>query len=576
VNTLSLLAARLAAGQPPVDGLREPPEAMLGLFKENKYPLLGLMPHPAWAWFYETEDFKRENDAHEAILSSLETDYSEVQAELGREGITPVLIKAWPGFPYTNDNLDVLVRPEQEGRARLVFKKLGYFELKIVEEPQKFLFARIREGKVTSKFHLHTRIGWGVGFMDEGAFWERARPYGGTLVPSPEDIVLITLAHSFYENKKFTLADLMKLRCSAQGGLDFNYIEGVARGRGWGEGLYFCLLLWARLEERLWGQTSLPKTSMEDWESRLSQLSLKYYRRLLRREPVLPFRVSFLFSKLLYYKKVWGDREGGSWAKLRDTVQTLLRGIKVKGRLRFQPSFLVSFSGADGSGKTQHAMSLVGAISEYVKVDYFWNRCAVSRPYRLLRALGGLLLRRGGSKGKPWVDRRASLSSPLRRTVWVYLVVVDLLWQYLIHVRLPLLRGRVVVCDRYAWDAAAELEASLPLQDRASRLAIRLLLALSPRPNMSFFLEAPDHLLAQRKQEQTDPRYLSALREAYRKLAESYPFKVKETGGDFTSLSDEIARETLDFYMDRYHTLLNGLFLSNPAQLNPRREEKRL
>jgi hypothetical protein len=93
---------------------------------------------------------------------------------------------------------------------------------------------------------------------------------------------------------------------------------------------------------------------------------------------------------------------------------------------------------------------------------------------------------------------------------------------------------------------------------------------------MSFFLEAPDHLLAQRKQEQTDPRYLSALREAYRKLAESYPFKVKETGGDFTSLSDEIARETLDFYMDRYHTLLNGLFLSNPAQLNPRREEKRL
>ena len=576
MNTLALLAARLVTDQPPVDGLREPPEAMLGLLRQNKYPLLGLMPHPAWDWFYGTEDFKRENDAHEAILSSLEADYSEVQAELGREGITPVLIKAWPGFPYTSDNLDVLVRPDEEGKARLVLTRLGYIELKIAEEPQKFLFARVREGRIVSKFHLHTRIGWGVGFMDEGAFWERVRPYGGTLVPSPEDIVLITLSHSFYENKRFTLADLMKLRFCAQGGLDFDYMERVARSRGWGEGLYFCLLLWAHLEERLWGHTSLPEPSIEGWESHLSRLSLRYYRRLLRREPVLPFHVSFLFSKLLYYKKIWGDRGGGLWAKPRDTVLTLVRGIKVRGRLRFLPSFLVTFSGADGSGKTQHAMGLAGTISEYVKVDYFWNRCAVSRPYRLLRAVGGHWLRRGDSRSRPWVDRKSSLSSPLRRVVWVYVVVLDLLWQYLIHVRLPLLRGRTVVCDRYAWDAAAELEASLPHQDRASRLAVRLLLALSPRPNISFLLEAPDHILGQRKQEQTDPCYLSALREAYQKLAQRYPYKAKETGGDFVSLSDEIARETLDCYMDRYHTLLNSLFLSNPSQLNPPREGKRL
>ena len=576
MNTLALLAARLAAGQPPLDGLREPPEALLELFKENKYPLLALVPDHAWSWFYGTEGFRRENDAHEAVLSSLEADYSAVQAELGREGITPVLIKAGPGFPYTSDNLDVLVKPQQEDRTRLVLKKLGYIELKVVEEPQKFLFARIKEGKVVSKFHLHTRIGWGVGFMDEGAFWPRVRPYGGTLVPSPEDIVLITLAHSFYENKRFTLADLMKMRRSAQGGLDFDYMERVARSRGWAEGLYFCLLIWAHLEEHLWGRTSIPRSSREGWEPRLSQLSRRYYRRLLRREPVLPFRVSFFFSKLLYYRKVWEDRQEGPWGKLRDTVQTLVRGIKVKGRLRFLPSFLVSFSGADGSGKTQHAVGLVGAMSEYVKVDYFWNRCAASRPYQVLRAIGGLWLRRGDSRNRPWVDRKASLSSPLRRVVWVYLVVLDLLWQYLIHVRLPLLRGRVVVCDRYVPDAAAELEASLAPGDRAGRLAIRLLLALSPRPNISFLLEAPDHVLAQRKQEQTDPRYLSALREAYGKLAQRYPFKVKETGRDLVSLSDEIARETLDCYMGRYHTLLNGLFLSNPAQLNPRRKGKRL
>ncbi|MBU2009445.1 MAG: nucleotidyltransferase family protein [Chloroflexi bacterium] len=572
MSTLSLLAARLVTDQPPVDGLREPPEALLELLKENRYPLLGLMPHPAWNWFYRTENFKRENDAHEALLSSLESDYSGVQASLVNEGISPVLIKAAPAFPYTSDNLDVLVRPEQEAKARLVLTRLGYIELKIAEEPQKFLFARVREGRITSKLHLHTRIGWGVGFMDEGALWQRVRPYGATMVPAPEDIVLITVAHSFYENKRFTLTDLMKLRCCAQGGLDFDYMERVARSRGWGEGLYFCLLLWAHLEERLWGHASLPEPSIESWKTRLSPLALRYYRRLLRREPVLPFRVSFLFSKLLYYKKVWEDRKGGLWAKPRDTVLTLVRGVKVKGRLHFQPPFLVTFSGADGTGKTQHAMALVSAMSECVKAEYFWSRCASSGPYRLLRGAGRLLLRRGDDGSRPWVDRKVSLSSPLRRAVWVYLVVLDLLWQYSIHVRLPMLRGRVVVCDRYAWDAAAELEASLAPGDWASWLAIRLLLALSPRPNMSFLLQAPNPVLAQRKQEQTDPRYLSALTEAYQRLARAHPFRVNDTGGDFAPLSDEITRETLACYMDRYHTLLNGLFLSNPAQLNPRPE----
>ena len=77
MNTLALLAARLVTDQPPVDGLREPPEALLELLKENKYPLLGLMPHPAWNWFYGTESFKRENDAHEALLSSHESGSSK-------------------------------------------------------------------------------------------------------------------------------------------------------------------------------------------------------------------------------------------------------------------------------------------------------------------------------------------------------------------------------------------------------------------------------------------------------------------------------------------------------------------
>src|SRR5437773_2757696 len=43
-----------------------------------------------------------------------------------------------PSFPYTSDNVDIIVRPEQGRAARDVLRQLGYIDIRTVEEPHKY------------------------------------------------------------------------------------------------------------------------------------------------------------------------------------------------------------------------------------------------------------------------------------------------------------------------------------------------------------------------------------------------------------------------------------------------------
>jgi thymidylate kinase len=143
-----------------------------------------------------------------------------------------------------------------------------------------------------------------------------------------------------------------------------------------------------------------------------------------------------------------------------------------------------------------------------------------------------------------------------------------MIFSYFVHVRLPLLRGRIVICDRYVFDAAAEMGYSLLPNDRLNRLAIKLMLALTPKPHIAYLLDIPEEVCAQRKDEDTDVGYSRCQRRAYIELAERYHLRIKRTDGELSALDDEITREVLIPYFDNFETFLNGLFLSNPSQLN--------
>lgn len=109
---------------------------------------------------------------------SVRAEYREVKDALDSEGIAGAMIKSVglaPSFPYRSDNLDVLYRPENVERIRAILCNLGYFELKNVEEPHKYLFRKFHAGRSVSAIHLHAHVGWMVSFLDEEALWQRCQ-----------------------------------------------------------------------------------------------------------------------------------------------------------------------------------------------------------------------------------------------------------------------------------------------------------------------------------------------------------------------------------------------------------------
>jgi thymidylate kinase len=583
ISALTAATARILAGKPYDNGAsRLDISALLAFWKENKFPMLSL-DHTGCS-LRELPEFKADWQRHKVVFDSLRAEYVALRDRWAQAGIACLMIKSSrtpPSFPYTSDNLDLLVRKSQEEAARAILREQGYVELKHIEEPRKFLFRKFRGGEGVSAIHIHTQVGWEVGFLDNETLWAAAEHPAddpADTVPSAADVVLITLAHGLYENKEYRLADILKIRsCCQSGKIDWQYLERNAGRRGWHDGLCFGLLVFSDIEKAVWNDSSVPAPVLDACRNSLERdpVLSRYYRKISGRLSItLPFRISFIISKYLFYKKVLADRRTSLLTKACDLIRTLFNGLKLKLHIHSQLPRLVTFSGPDGSGKTQHARTLLKSMNACaLKTVYFWNRVESSTLVRrgndLIKTLTGKKREaKGGDTVAP--KRREWLENPLLRCLWAYAVAIDLSLDYLLHVRLPLALGKIVVCDRYVYDAAAEMESHLPPGDRFNRLAVRLMLALAPRPHIAYFLDIPNAVATQRKDEDTDADFLRRQREAYTRLTRRFNLCVKKTDGDFNLIADEIVGEVLNPYFDGFRTFINGLFLSNPSQLNPR------
>jgi len=62
---------------------------------------------------------------------------------------------------------------------------------------------------------------------------------------------------------------------------------------------------------------------------------------------------------------------------------------------------------------------------------------------------------------------------------------------------------------------------------------------------------------------------LAEQRALYAEIAKARHLCVIDCAGEMAEASDRIVREVLTDYEDNFGTLINGLLLSNPGQLNP-------
>ncbi len=569
-------------------------DTVLMILRKNKVPLVALSNRKE-GWPFNEPLFQAAREAEAAELANLRAEYRLVKEELAPMGIADVMIKSVglaPSFPYRSDNIDLLYKPQDVEKVRTTLIRIGYVELKNVEEPHKYLFRKFHAGCSVSAIHVHAHVGWMVSFLDEEALWQRccrAQDDPLVAVPAPEDALLITLAHCFYEDKRVSLLDVLKFAHCVRQGLDWTEVYRVATWRGWRDGLNVALLFCAYQEWVLYGETLVPVPVLQQawhelptWTRAVlgRYLGIETMRALCHGEQNLhgclaqvPLCIPFWFSKVFFYSKLLHDPTRGSWRKCKDLALHTGYGTKLRLRIHSQPSMLVTFSGVDGCGKTTQAKALQAAFETcHIRTHYVWNRGGSASWLRFFTRWGNIqapATRDGTSLSveDKVRQRQQKFRSPWLRWGWMWLTTVELLLRYTRQIVLPLLFGWVVICDRYFYDTLADWAAYFGELGIERRLASKILHWFSPSPRIAYWLDVSPEVARSRSMDKAPADFLAAQRASYQRLAHLYGLKKQEeVHRSWPEISDDIVYEVLSCYFARFRTFINFLFLRNPGQ----------
>lgn len=223
---------------------------------------------------------------------------------------------------------------------------------------------------------------------------------------------------------------------------------------------------------------------------------------------------------------------------------------EIMRRCRRPSPALLCVVGPDGVGKSTFIEHLASGLAELQVKDPDAILVQHFRPH-ILPNLNELLT------GKPEVISEfnnphsaapASFPSSLVRVTYYW---IDYVLGYWMKLRSRLLRGRTIIFDRYFYDIIVD--------PRRSRLSLpgwisRLYLAVTPKPDLVFFLDADADVIYARKQE-LPPEEIARQLQAYRELARRYPTRFVRL--DARQQPETIVREAMRALVERAYRRIN-------------------
>ena len=393
------------------------------------------------------------------------TDYViNVFEHLARAGIPHCLLRniefLTQGLPYTNTDLDVLVRSEDLGRIQAILLDCGFVRTRqsTVSLHIGYVAYLATEGR-TLALDLHlNHPSWNDIPYGQGDLVLRDAVGSDPPIPGDAQMAALLVLHSILDKKSFKWEYIEILNRLLRAGLDPDRVRSIFEG-----------ILRRPLADRM-----VALLSGRDYAGLLS-LRPKVIRSLLGLRPV-------------------------AWANLCACLwRSRLR--QVRKRL-FPPALLVALIGPDGAGKSTLGTHLNDRLQACgIPVRRFY----MGRWHSHILPLAGLARSYGVSSTGPQevTDLSHAYADPPkvkgRRRIYrlfrdvVYVAEMSL--RYLLRIRPALHKGGVVLTDRYAFD--------LLLDPNVTDLTRLVLSGLFPRPHLCFYLHNSAEALRRRKAEQS-------------------------------------------------------------------------
>ena len=556
-------------------------ELILSILKGNKVPLVYLNKElfETYPQFFNSSEFNAEYEKENATCQLQRSEWAKVREAFLKNSIESMLIKSVGSFPYKSSNVDVLIRECDRKPAEIILKDMGYIQLHNVEEPYKTLFRMFAGGEPTSVIHLHNKVAWMNPFHEEELLWARYRHWSEDYLintPSREDSILILTAHWFYEDKEIKLSDIQNIcACLMKGELDWEYMIAVAGKRGWLDGFYFGLLVQSFVEKKLYGKSLIESDQLEEMKLALPMWMRTYFKNKVYSQKIeLPFKLQKIFGKSLHFVKTLKDNTTTPAKKIYEMIVVAHGSLfvvlfeKLKVNIRYQPAMLIAVSGVDGSGKSTYAAILADILDLCeLRKRIVWSRVGSSnflKPFSKMASIFYYLKTGKGFKKKfdnfeESETRRKVLfgKSSVPKLVGVHLLLLEMLWQYFFKVTLPLLRKKVVICDRYIYDTLVDVTTRYGIDpnDNEGKLFRKILTTITPKPDLSYVLFIPHEEAINRENVDLAERQLVKLQvKTYRDIARDFNLLKIYTHDKtrITDISDEMIYEILTKYYEKW------------------------
>lgn len=220
--------------------------------------------------------------------------------------------------------------------------------------------------------------------------------------------------------------------------------------------------------------------------------------------------------------------------------------------MKSSKGLFICFTGIDGSGKTTLAESVTRFLKERdLPAEYVYARfqLIITKP---LMMLGNKLFLRKYKINRDYTNyslkkKNLSKNHKIISNIYVYALIIDYLFQIIIKIRLPLLLGKVVVCDRYVYDTVlTDFSVDMSFSKNQSISLIDKCFLVAPMPTINFLVDVLEETAFKRKDDIPSIEYLKDRRSIYLQIAQYYSMTVLNGNSTAEQVYNECSKRLLN------------------------------
>ncbi len=206
--------------------------------------------------------------------------------------------------------------------------------------------------------------------------------------------------------------------------------------------------------------------------------------------------------------------------------------------------YMICLIGMDGSGKTSQALALSKYLNDNgINNEYVWGRWdpIIFKP--IIRIAQKILfykndMNKDYSKYKN--KKKSFLKNKLTSNLWAYSLLFDYFIKIFKDIKIPLLKRKIVICDRYIYDSVIDLAVDLDYDNKKIKKIIDFSLLIIPTPDIVILIDLPEEIAFGRKDDVPSLEYLKDRRCRYLDLGKIYKIQIIDGDRNFTQIQQEI------------------------------------